>query len=277
MREPSLYHVRIEYPAGWRSLAAIDKEALAPELAIEMAQYFAYQGSTWHEILTWFGFKAIGLWPEYQSAFSWEDNYSNLLGCRLGAAALRDPDRGFNEAMTSLLEAEFHTLGVQPKPTAYRASEAVRDRWFTGGLGFCRIIKRHLDTGLDDGIVTPWLVPDLAECADAVPQEYPAPALSGIRDRGFSIHFEIDPREWEKGKILRIVRGDNERTERIEPARHFGPILEYIRGQAVARYGPQVDDYLATSVPTRRSDRSTTADFEDIATLAARWLGEDGS
>ncbi|HSW01560.1 MAG TPA: DUF4056 domain-containing protein [Sedimentisphaerales bacterium] len=277
MREASLYHAHIEYPTSWRDLPSEDRDALAREVAIDLAQYLAYTGSTWHEILTWFGYKGAGIWPEYQSAFSWEDNYSNLLGCRIGAAALRDPDRDFEKAVTGLLDAELRALGVQPKRTARQAAESVRNWWFTGWLWSCRIVRRHLDIGLDDGIVTPCLIPDLADCDGAIPQEYPAPTLSGVEQRGFSICFEIEPKEWERKKILRIVRGDNERTERIEPARHFGAIIECIRGQAVARYGPFVDDCCAKPATDPRSDRSRSVNFEDIATLAAQWLMEDSS
>lgn len=277
MREASLYHAYIEYPPSWRDLPSEDRDALAREVAIELAQYLAYTGSTWHEILTWFGYKGAGIWPEYQSAFSWEDNYSNVLGCRIGAAALRDTDRDFERAVTGLLDAELQALGVQSKRTARQASESVRNWWFTGSLWSCRIIKRHLDIGLDDGIVTPWLIPDLAQCDGAAPQEYPAPTLSAVEQRGFAVRFEIEPKEWERKKILRIIQGDHERTGRIEPARHFGAVIEHIRGQAVARYGPLVDDQLARPTPTPRSRKSRSADFDDIATLAARWLVEDDS
>jgi hypothetical protein len=275
MWEPSVYHVRIAYPADWGNLVGVGKEAIAHEVAIELAQYLAFHCGTWHEILTWFGYRGIGIWPEYQSAFSWEDNYSNLLGCRIGAAALQDPNRDFDAAMTALLQEELHALGVQPSPMAYRAAEAVRGWWFTSGLWTCKIIKRHFDIGQDDGYVTPWPIPGLIECDSAVPQEYPAPTLTSIQARGFSIRFEIEPREWERGRILRVVQGDNERNGRIEPARHFGPILECIRAQAVERYGSQVDDRLSDSPSTRRPRDFSTMDFENIATLAARWLNED--
>ena len=275
MREPSLYHVRIEYPAGWKSLSAIDKEPLAREVAVELAQYLAYTCSTWHEILTWFGFKGIGIWPEYSSAFSWEDNYSNLLGCRIGAAALRDPERDFNEAMTVLLNAELQALDVQAKPMAYRAGEAVRGWWFTSNLWSCDIIKRHFDVGLEDGIVTPWVVPGLTACNGAQPQEFPAPTLSAMEERGFSVRFEIESREWEKATILRIIRQTDKAAERIEPALHFGPIMEHIRGQAIERYGPYVDDCLAPPGQAPDFDEPQTTDFEDLATLAVRWLTED--
>lgn len=277
MREASLYHARIVYPPSWRNLPADDRDALAREVAIDLAQYLAYTGSTWHEILTWFGYKGAGIWPEYQSAFSWEDNYSNVLGCRIGAAALRDADRDFERAVTGLLDAELQTLGVQSRRTARQAAESVRNWWFTGSLWSCRIIKRHLDIGLDDGIVTPWLIPDLAQCNRTVPQEYPVPTLSAVEQRGFAVRFEIEPKEWERTKILRIIQGDHERPGRIEPARHFGAIIEHIRGQAVARYGPLVDDQLARPTPTPRSRKSRSADFDDIATPAAQGLVEDNS
>jgi hypothetical protein len=277
MWEPSVYHVRIAYPPAWPSLVGVHKESVAHEVAIELAQYLAFNCGTWHEILTWFGYRGIGIWPEYQSAFSWEDNYSNLLGCRLAAKALRDPDHDFDTAMTTLLQAELRDLGVQPSSTAYRAAEAVRGWWFNGFLWTCEIVKRHFDVGLDDGYVTPWLVPGMAECDGVEPQDYPVPTLSDVQAQGFAVRFEIEPREWERTKILRIVQGDNERSGRIEPARHFAPIIEYIRGQAVARYGSQVDDRLGRPQSARRQHDSRKVDFEDIATLAARWLNEDNS
>ncbi len=275
MWESSRYHVQIAYPAAWEDLIGVHRETAAHEVAIELAQYLAFNCGTWHEILTWFGYRGIGIWPEYQSAFSWEDNYSNLLGCRLGAAALRDPNHDFETAMTALLRDELQALGVQPNPMAYRAAEAVRGWWFHSVLWTCKIVKRHFDVGLDDGYVTPWQIPGLAECEGAAPQEYPAPTLAATQDQGFSIRFEIEPREWERGKILRIVQGDTDRNRRIEPARHFDPIIEYIRGQAVARYGPQVDDRLARSRSARRQHDADRVDFDDITTLAARWLAED--
>ena len=55
-----------------------------------MGPYMAYTMVTWHEILTWFGYKSVGIVPEYHSSFSWEDTYSNLLGTVLAARALRD-------------------------------------------------------------------------------------------------------------------------------------------------------------------------------------------
>ena len=277
MREPSVYHVRIEYPDAWQRLPARMREEIAEKVALELGPYLAFNGSTWHEILTWFGFKGIGIWPEYTSAFSWEDNYSNVLGCRIAADALRDPARDFCEAVTALLDDELRTLGVQPKPMAYRAGEAVRGSWFTGDFVSCRIIKRHFDIGLDDGMITPWLAPGLTECDGAVPLDYPAPTLTTTSDYGFSITVEIEPREWERTAVFAVLRRAGDEARRIEPARHFQLILAYIRAQAVERYGPLVDDCRTPPDRGSRSQAAETAGSEDLATLAERWLSDDTS
>jgi hypothetical protein len=243
MHEPSKYYLQFEYPRGWTCLPGPMRDRIASDVAIEVAAYCTYTGMVWHEILTWFGYKAIGFYSEYPSAFSWEDVYSNLVGCRLAVAALRDPGRDFNEAMTAQIEQELDKLGVQPKPAARQAGQVVRDLWFVGDFLSCDMIKRNFDIGLDDGYVTPWRVPEIGGCRDETPVVYPVPDLSTLGEYGFSLKLEIEPREWEREEILRIVfpSGRNE-SGRIEPARHFRPIMEYIRVQAVRRYGPYVDD-----------------------------------
>ena len=72
--------VHIAYPKGWGSMPAKTRSAVAREIAFAMGPYLTYTTVTWHEMLTWYGFKCIGLPVEFASAFSWEDSYSNLLG-----------------------------------------------------------------------------------------------------------------------------------------------------------------------------------------------------
>jgi hypothetical protein len=258
MREPSKYHVRIEYPVEWRYLQADMKEDIALEVSIGLGQYLAFTGCTWHEILTWFGFRGAGFYPEYESAFSWEDSYSNALGCQIGARALRDPDHTYTEAMTLLLNRELKELGVQPKPAAYDAAEAARNLWFTGNYFKCYMVKRNFDLGLDDGSIIPWLVPGYGTCNGAQPEPRPVPRLAFLDDYGFAVRIEIEPKEWERDKILRAVYPTGVKGSRcIQPAIHFATLMEYIRAQAVARYGPLVEDCYAQSQPQlpRRTPR----------------------
>ncbi len=242
MAEPSKYHVQITYPKDWASRPPQRKRETAEKVANELGQYFAFAGTTWHEILTWFGFKSIGFYSEFPSAFSWEDSYSNLLGTHLAGRAMADPNHEYAEAMTLLLESEMRVLQAQPSITAWRAGEAVRDWWFVGNFFFCDMVKRNFDIGADDGFITPWLVPGIDACEGREPKSYPVPDLRAVKKYGFSVTLEIEPREWEKDKILRaIYRDPKTRRRRLEPAQHFGPLLETIRAQAIELYGPEVD------------------------------------
>jgi hypothetical protein len=245
MREPSRSYVRIEYPENWDQLAASTRDATAIEVSIELASYLAYMACVWHEMLTWFGYKAAGFYPEFNSAFSWEDCYSNALGCRIAEIALRDPNQEFDRAVTLLLNRELARLEAQPRPAAWVA-------------------------GRNDGFVTPWPVPGLSACNEAWPEDYPVPTLASVQQHGFAITYEIEPREWERKKMLAVIYGTGG-TGRIEPARHFGPLLHYIKAQAVARYGPNVG-----SLGTRTA-KPLSSSALDLSALAARWLRDETS
>ncbi len=259
--EPSQYYVQIRYPKDWKDLSLEQKQQIAEDASITLAQYLAYMGSVWHEILTWHGFKGAGIYPEYHSAFSWEDNYSNVMGSYIADRALRDPDHSYEEAVTLILDREIQKLGPQSKQTARQAGEAVRDLWFSGSFIFCTMLKRHLDVGFDDGWITPWLIPIESEGQTTEPILYPIPDLSSLEKRGFRIGVEIDPKVWEKKEILSIIYLDPEKSRgRIAPEKHFGPIIEHIRVVANQRYGPHADLYelpsaLAAQVQTAHGVR----------------------
>jgi hypothetical protein len=233
--------VHISYPSGWASLPKAPREAVARKMALAMGPYLCFTTTTWHEILTWYGYKCIGLPVEFASAFSWEDSFSNLLGTRVAVQALRDTKHPYNEAVTIAVDEELRVLGIQPAQVAREAGRSVKGRWYTGDFApFVDMKKRNFDIGLDDGYVTPTLVPNVpgcAECAGAEPVSYPVPTLDILEEYGFSVTVEIEPHEWEKDKILRIV---NE-NKRVNPEVHFPTIMDHMRRQATARYGPEYD------------------------------------
>ena len=241
--EPSRYFVWLEYPPNWKELPEVERDQIARDISIKLGQYFAFTGLTWHEIITWFGYSSLPWYPEFPSAFSWEDTFSNLLGTHLAVKALLSTRYSYDEAMTIALDHELQRLGAQSKQTATRAAQAVKGLWYSGDLLFLvDIKKRNLDIGLDDGFVTPWIVPNLDGCERGEPQPYAVPNLNILRLHGFSMRLELEPRELQKGSILRIVYPDSkQRKKRIEPASHFPAIMEYIRQDAIRRYGPEVD------------------------------------
>lgn len=242
-KEPTIYYVKLNYPDNWQNLSGEEKEKIACDASIKLAQYLAYTITTWHEILTWFGYKSTGLYSEAPSAFSWEDSFSNLLGTHLADTALNNSKLSFNQAMSLAIFRELKKLEIQPRSIAILASEKVRGSWFTGHIPLTVKIKaRNLDIGLDDGLVTPWLVPSLDCCCDSKPQPYPAPTLDSISKYGFSAKVEIKPTSWETNKILNIVYPNKkQRKSRIEPALHFAAIMDYIKKDAKNNYGYLVE------------------------------------
>lgn len=200
--DPSVFHVYLTYPEEWKRLPDEMKEQIADDVALELAQHFTFMKTTWHEILTFYGYKTVGLFSEFPSAFSWEDMYSNLLGIRLGTAAVRDTERDFNTAMTVLLNDEMEHLGGQSATTARDAAEAMRGIWFEGNI-MVTMKVRYTGIGLDNGIITPMLVPDI--CPDARPQPYPTPTLATLEKHGFKVRMEVVPKVFEARQILEIV------------------------------------------------------------------------
>ena len=234
-------YVRISYPPGWDTLPEEDRSIIAREVAFAMGPYLAFTMVTWHEILTWYGFKCMGLPVEFASAFSWEDSYSNLLGTIVAVKALQDTEHSYNKAVEIALKEEMEKLGIQPARVARQASASVRGDWYTGGLPlFVDMKKRNFDIGLDDGYITPTLVPDVPGCEGAEPLSYPVPTLDVLHKYGFSLTVEIEPREWESRKILRTVHEDGH-EKRVNPEQHFSRIMDHILRQAADKYGPEYE------------------------------------
>jgi hypothetical protein len=227
----STYYVKLQYPKDWQTLTEVQKDKIADEVSLELSQYFTYTMVTWHEILTWFGFKTMAIVPEFPSAFSWEDNYSNLFGIGVGAQALQDKEHNYDEAMTIALKRELENLGIQSRSFAWNASEKMRGKWWTGQI-MVDMKERNMDIGLVDGYVTPTLVPGV--CDDAKPQSLPAPNTRLAEKYGFSIHLEIEPHEWESGQILKIVHPDKKSRQILVPTDML-VVLEYVKQDALKR------------------------------------------
>ena len=246
-KAPSIYHVEIVYPAYWKVLSEKQKEYTAYSIAIKLGQYFAYTESVWHEILTWFGFKTVGFCPEFPSAFSWEDTFSNVFGTHIAVMALQDEEHEYDEAVTFALNQELAKLGIQSANTARRKAERMRGRWFSGDV-FVDIKKRNFDIGLENGFVTPCVTPSFTKYDTTIIQSYPVPNLDFLSDYGFTVRLEIEPKEWEKGKILKIVYPEAKtRNKRICPVVHFAPIMDHIKKAAASKYNKEPEYQVATA------------------------------
>jgi hypothetical protein len=234
-------YVRISYPPNWRQMSQEQRAAAARDVAMALGPYLSYTMTTWHEILTWFGFRCVGLPTEFPSAFSWEDSFSNLLGTVVAVRALQDGKHTYNKAIEIAIDEEMTKLGIQSAATARQAAEKVKGQWYTGFvLFFVDIRMRNFDVGLDDGMVTPTLVPGMAPCPDARPLSYPIPTLDALSRHGFAITLEIKPREWERGKIFEVLFGDPH-DRPIQPATDIPRLMAYLRQDAMEQYHYLVD------------------------------------
>ncbi len=233
--ESSRYYLTINYPENWVNLEKKEKDLIAFDISLELGRYLAYTGTTWHEILTWFGYKSSGLVSEEQSAFSWEDTYSNLLGTEIAVKALRNAKHSYNDAITIELINTLLDLDVKSSYFAKWASKAVRGKWFSYHPIFgLQILNRNFDTGIDDGFVSPSIAEEFSPCDnpnDPSGHDLAVPDLSILDKHGLSIKLEIEPHEWENNRILNIAYHGSTKRKRIEPDTHFPVIIEYIKSK----------------------------------------------
>ena len=237
MIESAKYIVKINYPDYWNKIGKDKQEKIAKEVSIDLGAYLSRISTIWHEIITWYGYSYVKLFSEQVSSFSWEDIYSDVLGAKLGALALRDPARSFDDSMTLLINKALKILGVQSPEIARSATQKIEGKWFTGvRYPFITMKKRNFDVGFDDGVITPWCVPGI--CPSAVRNLCPVPNLDRISRYGFSIELEIKPRELHKKEVLRIIYPNGE-GKRLQPEIHFPIIVEHIKNEARKKY-PEV-------------------------------------
>jgi hypothetical protein len=234
-------YITFTYPENWDRLPRLEQTTVARDVALAVGPYLTFTMTNWHEMITWYGFKCMGPFPEFPSAFSWEDSYSNLLGTIIAVRALQDAQHNFNEAVKIALDREMQTLGIVSARAAKRITNTMRGKWWTGNVIFhVNMKKRNFDIGLNDGYITPTLIPGASECPDAQPTAYPVPSLDVLAQYGFAAKVEIEPHEWESGKILRLVHGEQPQ-KRINPEKDFAIIMNDIRREAVAMYGPEYE------------------------------------
>ena len=202
--DPTKFDATIAYPAGFDSMPAAQREKLIDDVSLELAQYFTWYLTTWHEVITWYGHGTF-LVSEFHSAFAWEDSYSNLLGVMLGAKATAKAGSStgaYNAAMTSLLEDELIRLGAVPAAQAREASESMRGKWYSGSVAV-QMLLRNLDVGGVDGCVSPAIVPGV--CKNVTPVCLPIPQLQQFNAAGFALRLEASPPWHIKSKIKDLI------------------------------------------------------------------------
>jgi hypothetical protein len=152
---------------GKRQIDLLLKGAeLSDDDILRLAQRISHEMSVWHEIRTYFGVPTF--WPihEKQSAFSPEDNYSNLLGTFVGYRALKR-DGDFLTNMNKEINELFDLYDpVTSSDATTKAMDDVRGLWWRRvSLPSNRfLLAKYFDTY---GTLEPWLIPSHASYFDS--------------------------------------------------------------------------------------------------------------
>jgi len=143
--QSNTFRVEFTYPSNWNTLP--NKKEIAKIIAVNSAPVFSFNMASWHEISSWFGYETTGILSEFNSAFSWEDSYSNLLGCHSAYHALLKDKLSFDNAFTIAFNKELKKLKILDSDSAKQASEKVQDKWYKVNpltFGFAEYIKEIL-------------------------------------------------------------------------------------------------------------------------------------
>jgi len=219
--------------------------------AIALAQWLAFQLSVWHEIATAYGFASVEFYPEYVSAFSPEDLYSNLLGIKIAGGMLMQTgsvatDSLYDQNMDRWLQATLQYLEPVPVGAGTEAMYLVDGVWWNSKArlpDFHLVARRNLEAGL---AITPWQIsrayssPEMTawvdqECGGS---ERPlilrrAESADGIQFADFvtfAINVDVkDPFPFPRAGSTEITQAD------------FPAIIEAVRQKVIRALGPGSD------------------------------------
>lgn len=228
-KEPSIYEVEFQYPDDWWRLDDSRREELAQDLSIRIAQRLAFTVMTWHELITWYGYRSTLLACEKGSAFTVEETCSHLIGVEAAGEALRTGG-DYNAELTKALERIIQKLRPVDHGGLRAALSAVDGNWHQFG----EPVKRYIHEATEGETFRPWLAPGL-EFADGLePAEFRLPGLADVQGIDCSRFYSvaIRPRVLE-AFTMRKRAGCPEK--RIRPARDFPPLFADIR----ASLGPE--------------------------------------
>lgn len=147
-------------------------------LATSLAQWLAFQLSIWHEIATAYGWASIELYPEYVSAFSPEDLYSNLLGIKMaGGLILQRGSASTNSLYDLNMDRWLHETLAYLQPVDADAGKAaallVDGVWWNSKARLPDpgvVLRRNFDIGDE---IAPW----------TISRAYSSPAMQAWVDR----------------------------------------------------------------------------------------------
>ncbi len=223
-------HFQFTYPPDWDMVPAAEKK----KIAIEIAEYAAFQDGIWHEAASWYGWNSL-LFPDFESAFSYEDLYCDRLGTKIGAAALR---KGGNVTrnVTVARNVEFRKFRFVTRERALRIMEKGKGTHWDDKPSHMSIRKpvkwRSLDIGMTDGLINPVIIP-VNEKSKALEQTLaiPVPKLEYLETVNLKMKLTVAGLAPKTGTIKSVARISGP----VEPQRDYAKIVEAIAKDAKRR------------------------------------------
>jgi len=215
--------ISLAFEAGEKSLSLKIPPNEKEEDLINLAGRIAFDLSVWHEITTWFGAREVPLVSEKFSSFSVEDAYSNLLGTKIAAEAIKS-ELPYEQAVTKIIKEKLIELeAVSSKEETIQAYEAVRDLWWTRNKPLPNnkmMIQRLLVVYPS---VTPMLVPGWGSKNEApLKLTVAETTLDGIPlSEFYSLRFALNHR-------VPVKKIFPERTEKVVTQKDFPDIIDFI-------------------------------------------------
>ena len=238
-------------------LSPVDPELLSSfgrrETAVPIAQWVAWQLSVWHEIVTWYGWSHLGIFPELASTFSPEDFYSNILGIKLSGLLVYGHvsvnEAAYNDGMTKLISLVLaeDRLGGQPGPVGHAAAQDADGVWWDSKAKLpskALVLRRYFD--IQGNRVAPWRVTDIDDEASAEVTEpcgdaerhviWLADELGGIPIRDLvELRIQVNDELLEAG--FPLPEGGR---QPVTPA-DFPELIEHLRRENDEEFGPGSD------------------------------------
>lgn len=154
-QEGGTFPLKNEGGKRWITLKKTDLR-FSKESILKIAKKITYDTALWHEIATWYGPTVFFLYPEKNSSFTAEDNYSNLLGINIAEKALMGSGN-FDELMDKLTRSALKRMKVQTKEVTQELLTSVDNDWVmpdVANQSDYRTLKRNMQSY---GAITPWL------------------------------------------------------------------------------------------------------------------------
>jgi hypothetical protein len=215
--------IEFTYPPNWDSITDAQKK----EMALQVAEYVAFNSMVWHEMLTWYHARIFAGMDDFESAFSWEDVFCDLYGAKVAVQSIK-MGGDFAQNVTDLTRKQLDEWQVVPMERAHEISHLVKGTWWNRTMPslHSNIYMRNMDIGCD-GWVTASLIPGVY---DGPPASLEAPKLNLLDAHGLQMKYTITS-GYSQAKKLREIAG----VDVVEPRRDFCKIIAELQRDAASR------------------------------------------